>query len=61
MILQKKNVHFAGMIFKITPCSCQLLHTTLEKLPTYGNFENFDPHPQLEIKIKTHKNVGENF
>ena len=39
------------MIFKITPCMCERLDRKLEKLPTYGDFKNFDPHSQLDIKF----------
>ena len=27
----------------------------------WHNFENFYPHPQLDINFETHKNVGDNF
>ena len=27
------------------------LDPKIEKSPTYGDFENFDPHPQLDIKF----------
>ena len=33
------------MIFKITPCTCELLDPKIEKSTTYGDFENFDPYP----------------
>ena len=28
-----------------------LLEPKIEKSPTYGDFENFYPHPQLDIKF----------
>ena len=33
------------MIFKITPCTCEFLDQKIEKSPTCGDFENFDPPP----------------
>ena len=41
----------ASMIFKITARTCELLDPKIEKSPTYGDFQNFDPHPQLDIKF----------
>ena len=38
-------------IFKITQCTCELLDPKIEKSPTCSKFENFDPHPQLDIKF----------
>ena len=40
------------MIFKITARTCELLDPKIEKSPTNGDFENFDPQPQLDIKFK---------
>ena len=37
------------------------LEPKIEKSPTYGVFEFLYPDPQLDQKIKTHKNVGGNF
>ena len=39
------------MIFKITTCTCELLNAKIEESPTDGDFENFDPYPQLDIKF----------
>ena len=39
------------MIFKITTRMCELLDPKIEKSPTCRKFENFDPHPQLDMKF----------
>ena len=49
------------MIFKITPCTYELLEPKIEKSPTFCKFENFDPTPNLTPNFETHKNVGDNF
>ena len=38
------------MIFKITTCTSELLEPKIEKSRTCYKFENFDPHPQLDIQ-----------
>ena len=48
------------MIFKITPCTCELFDPKIEKSPSYGDFENF-PTPNLTSNFETHKNVGDSF
>ena len=48
------------MIFKITPCTCELLDPKIEKSPTCLKFENFYP-PNLTSNFETHKIVGDNF
>ena len=48
------------MIFKITPCTCELLDPKIEKSPTL-NLKILTPTPNLTSNFETHKNVGDNF
>ena len=36
---------------KIAPRMCELSDQKIKKSPTYGDFEIFCPHPQLDIKV----------
>ena len=38
-------------VVKIAPCMCELSDPKIKKSPTYSDFENFYPHPQLDIKF----------
>ena len=36
---------------KIASCMCELSDPKIKKSPSYGDFENFYPHLQLDIKF----------